>query len=238
MKERIFQFKQFAVRNERSAMKVGTDGVLLGAWCNVENAMRVLDVGSGCGLISLMIAQRTVSAIVTGVEIDNDAYEESAENVANSPWQNRVSMVHNSFADFYKNAPTKYDLIVSNPPFYENALAAPDAQRNKARQAEALPPDELFSLSAQMLTDNGLLSVIYPAESLPRLKDIASNCGLYPIRIALISGRESMPPKRVLAEFGKISRDTSIESFAVYQQSGKHTEEYINLTHNFYLKMP
>ena len=142
-REKVFRFKQFGVRHEKSAMKVGTDGVLLGAWTNAENAKKVLDIGTGTGLIALMIAQRS-KALITGIEIDEDAAEEAYENFVSSPWGDRLRVENSDFAVFSNICNEKYDVIVSNPPYFVDSLECPDEKRGKARHTSSLSFENLI----------------------------------------------------------------------------------------------
>ena len=157
-----FQFKQFTVRHDKCAMKVGTDGVLLGAWAPVQDVKRILDVGAGSGLISLQLAQRNPEAVITSVEIDPAAAAQAQENIQSSPWSNRMEVV---CCDFRKYHPEdKFDLIVSNPPYFVDALRCPDNQRCMARHTSELNYELLFGHSAHLLSEQGVISIIIPAE--------------------------------------------------------------------------
>ncbi|MBQ3910329.1 MAG: methyltransferase, partial [Muribaculaceae bacterium] len=161
-REKIFRFKQFGVLNDKTAMKVGTDGVLLGAWCNVTGARRVLDVGTGCGLIALMVAQRNQGAAVTAIDIDDEAVGEARVNVARSPWSDRVEALCVDFNDFAAQEP--FDLIVSNPPFFTENVMAPDQSRNVARHSVSLTMEQLIGNSKPLLAHGGRLAFIAPTQ--------------------------------------------------------------------------
>ena len=160
-----FQFKQFGINDSECAMKIGTDGVLLGAWANIEQSHSILDVGSGSGLISIMLAQRS-DATITGIEIDSFASNQSIENINASPWRNRISVINTDFIVWASMAHnfSQFDHIVSNPPFFNNGPVAPNESRAIARHCNSLGYEQLIKLSKKLLTDNGKLSIISPFE--------------------------------------------------------------------------
>ena len=158
----IFQFKEFSVKQEHSAMKISTDGVLLGAWAPVDDAASVLDIGAGTGLLSLMIAQRCDAPLIDAVEIDEAAYIECTDNFENSPWGDRLFCYHASFEELVAEIDTLYDFIISNPPFYTADTQAPETARSTARSATALPFETLIEGVAQLLSDRGRFAVIIP----------------------------------------------------------------------------
>jgi tRNA1Val (adenine37-N6)-methyltransferase len=176
-----FRFKQFTIIQERSAMKVGTDGVLLGAWTKVPQAGSILDIGTGTGVIALMLAQRSADALVTGIEYEMEAAREATENAENSPWSNRLNMLHISFQDFYKTCPAKFDLIISNPPFFINSRKPKEGKLSAAKHNHLLPLDDLALGIANLLSDDGIFSLILPAISVPLFKNQLKNmvCFLY-----------------------------------------------------------
>lgn len=162
MSNPYFQFKQFTVRHDKCAMKVGTDGVLLGAWAPVQNAKYILDVGAGSGLISLQLAQRNPWASITSIEIDPAAAAQAKENIQSSPWSDRMEVICSDFRDYH--AENKFDLIVSNPPYFVDALKCPDNQRCMARHTSELNYELLFGHSTHLLSEQGIISVIIPSE--------------------------------------------------------------------------
>lgn len=234
-RETVFRFKQFSVKNEQSGMKVGTDGVLLGAWADVSKAKNALDIGSGTGLLSLMLAQRNSELKITGVEIDPLAYEESLENVRNSPWADRIQIINQDFLSF--ETEEKFDLIISNPPFYEDALDAPDAQRSLARSADALSLEEFFTKAISMLTKNGSLAFIYPISALKKINRLADKNEFYCKRYTYVTGREDLPLKRVLCQVKDGAPVVTVDFLAIEVQRHEYTEKYIDLVRDFYLKM-
>ncbi len=237
MRNSFFQFKQFRVYQDRCAMKVGTDGVLLGAWCNVSSARRVLDVGTGTGLIALMVAQRSSRSLVDAVEIDEDAARQASENVALSEWKDRITVFHEDFTRFCPGEGIFYDLIVSNPPFFENSLLPPAPSRQIARHAGVFDLERLFVGASRLLASNGVLSVIYPASGLLRMKEVAKSCSLLLSRLTYVRGRSGGEVKRVLTEWSHFSNKLEENELCIETSRHIYTEEYISLTRQFYLRM-
>ena len=183
----MFQFKQFTIRQDLCAMKVGTDGVLLGAWAHGGDS--ILDVGTGTGLIALMMAQRFSKAQVTAIDIDEGAFRQAIENVKNADFQDRVVVLHEQV----QNHEGQYDAVVSNPPFFIDSLNAPDAQRNTARHAETLTYAELMEAAWRLLKDNGELSVVVPFDYRQRMEDEATFRGFFPSRVCAVKTVERKP---------------------------------------------
>ena len=235
-REKIFRFKQFDVLNDRTAMKVGTDGVLLGAWCPVDHSRRVLDVGTGCGVIALMIAQRNSEATIQGIDIDRSAVEEATINFANSPWSNRLAVDECDFNDLVEH-PSQYDLIVSNPPFFIESLPPTDAARTIARHTQTLSYKQLIEGAAQLLTDNGILAFISPIET---ESDIIENSAFasLPVRhITRVFPKEGAAPKRILWTLSRQGGQYHEDSLTIIGRDGIYTDEYVELTGAFYIKM-
>ncbi|MEI8112745.1 MAG: methyltransferase [Bacteroidia bacterium] len=233
-----FQFKQFRIIQERSAMKVGMDGVLLGAWTDTSAAERILDIGTGTGLIALMMAQKNSSARIDAVEIDPDAFRESALNVQQSPWNDRIQIKLSAFQDVAKQNEHKYNLIVSNPPFFaENGLKAPSKNRAQARHSDSLPLEVLISGAANMLTEIGRIALILPVESLPEIQQLCLSNKLYISRLCRIKPNPVKPDFRILVELAQ-SECTTIEERLMIEFETHHdyTLEYKELTRDFYLK--
>lgn len=233
-----FRFKQFTVDDSRAAQKVGTDGVLIGAWADVTGVHRVLDVGAGCGLVSLMIAQRTAGTdcSITAVELDDGAWEDCRENFGNSPWSTRLEVVKGDFA----SVEGTYDLIVSNPPFFLGDLAAATASRTLARQGGALNYFTLIDFASQHLTPGGRLAFTSDLRHEQEIMFRAELCRMALRRLCRVSGKEGRAPIRLLWEF-QLSSDPSVrteyESFAHRDVDGNYHRDYIELTKDFYLKL-
>ncbi len=232
-----FKFKQFTITQEKSAMKVGIDGVLLGAWALAESPSAILDVGAGTGLIALMMAQRFPAASVDAVEIDTAACEDARFNFGQSLWNERLRLFQTSFQQFAEEWVTKYDLIVSNPPFFENSVNVKTASRELARNSENMNPDELFAGVGKILSKNGIFAVVFPFQRFDELVQVASKNGLFLKRFVKIKPNPEKPFHRILAEFSKNEGIVSEEELII--ESMKHddyTDDYRALTRNFYLK--
>lgn len=230
-----FAFKQFTVRHDRCAMKVGTDGVLLGAWTDLNRAHRILDIGTGTGLIALMLAQRCAEAQITAIDIDPEAIGQAHENIGASPWKDRVEATLQDICTYTdKNG---FDTIVSNPPYFIDSLKCPDNQRNTARHTDTLDADRLIGKVAELLTPEGAFSIILPAEQTADLLRIAADKGLYPSRHTWVITRPGLAPKRVLMEFRKTPRTCQENELVIELDRHVYSEEYMALTREFYLKM-
>ncbi|HBL76538.1 MAG: hypothetical protein A2W90_00520 [Bacteroidetes bacterium GWF2_42_66] len=232
-----FRFKQFTISQEKSAMKVGIDGVLMGAWASAGNPSKILDIGTGTGLIALMMAQRLPAASIDAVEIDAAACEEAQFNFGQSPWNDRLRLFQISFQQFSEQSDTEYDLIVSNPPFFENSVKVKTASRKLARNSENLSLDELFAGAVKILSGNGVFAVIFPFQRFNEMISMASKNGLFMKRFVNIKPNPEKPFHRVMAEFSKSEGLISEEELII--ESMKHddyTEDYRALTRDFYLK--
>ncbi len=233
-----FQFKQFSIHQDRCAMKVGTDGVLLGAWASLNHQpASILDIGAGTGLIALQLAQRSLAETIDAIELDDDAYEQCVANFEASPWGDRLFCYHAGFDEFVDEMDEPYDLIVSNPPFYSEDVASGDKARDKARQNNSLPFGELVQGSAQLLTEKGIFAVIIPFKEEQRFSALAEKVGLFPIRITRVKGNPETDFKRSLMEFSFKNSEPQIDSLIIENDRHQYTEAYIKLTQAFYLKM-
>ena len=227
-----FKFKQFEIHQDRCAMKVGTDGVLLGAWA--LGGKRILDIGSGTGLISLMMAQRYPEAQVVGIDLDAEACAEARENVAASPFADRVNIVDCRLQDY--ESVEKFDAIVSNPPFFLNSLKNPDSKRSMARHADSLPFRELFRGVKLLLSDDGVFSAIVPVEVLEAFASEGYMHGFYLLRQCGIKTVERKRPKRYLLTFAKhrsMEMDDMVET--IMDSEGNSSEWYAKITEEFYV---
>jgi len=235
----MFQFKQFSVEQDRCAMKIGTDGVLLGAWTPIpENIFSVLDVGAGTGIIALMLAQRTTAEQIDALEIDEEAYEQAVENFENSPWGDRLFCFHAGLDEFVEEPEDEYDLIISNPPFYTEDYKTENEQRDLARFADALPFKDLVEAADLLLSENGIFSVIIPYKEEEKFITLAKDFDLFPIKITRVKGTPTTEIKRSLLAFSRhFSENFSVDELVIETSRHIYTEEYIALTKDFYLKM-
>lgn len=222
-------------------MKVGTDGVLLGAWCSISNEVEsILDIGSGTGVISLMMAQRSEAFTIDAVELDDDAYEQTVENFESSDWGDRLFCYHSNFIDFAHEIAEEeesYDLVVSNPPFYSDDFETDNYSRNKARFTSSLSFEDLIKGVAMILSYNGCFSTIIPKKEEASFIDLAKNHSLYVNRICCVKGNETSNVKRSLLEFSFHESTIDIQELIIETERHEYTEAYVSLTKEFYLKM-
>lgn len=254
MKERLFKFKEFSVKHARSAMKVGVDGVLIGAWVT-SNGEHILDVGTGCGLIALMLAQRNNQALIDGIDIDLNSVEEARENVEMSPWNDRIKIDRTSFDELCRskgicrfrtekgcqNKGTPYDLIVSNPPFYDSGVKDPSTPRERSRHQGDLSPESLIVNSCRLLRPGGRLALIAPVEKGESLLQSAPAAEMTPHRLCYVRDHSMSPEKRIMMEMVYCpDRDASInfkeEHLVMYELTGEPTSLYRTLCKPFYLR--
>jgi tRNA1Val (adenine37-N6)-methyltransferase len=229
----VFKFKEFKIIQEKSAMKVGTDGVLLGSWVSCENLKNILDIGCGTGLITLMLAQRNNKSNIIGIEIDKIASQEAELNITNSDWQERIEIKNTSLQKF--NTKTKFDLIISNPPFFPQNKS--QQRRDIARRSNKLSFEELIKNTTGLLAEKGTFSVIIPKDSEEYFCKIATLNKLYINRVCYIKGNETSEVKRVMLEFSFINSKTITEQLTIEQSRHEYTDKYIQLCKDFYLKM-
>ena len=235
-----FQFKQFSLQQDRCAMKVGTDGVLLGAWAPIDHKpYSVLDIGAGTGLIALMLAQRSQAEQVDAIEIDENAFEQCVDNFENSPWNDRLFCFHASLDDFMDDLEDEaYDLIVSNPPFYSEDFKTENEQRDLARFQDALPFEDLVEAASVLLSETGVLAVIVPYKEEAKLIALAKECDLFPLKITRVKGTPTAEIKRSLVAFSFAeTHELPIDELVIETARHQYTEDYIALTKDFYLKM-
>lgn len=230
-----FQFKQFLIRQDKSAMRVGTDGVLLGAWTDVSEVKNILDIGTGTGLIAIMLAQRS-NALITGVEIEIRAAGEAKKNAKDSPWPERINILHQKFQEFARQTTDKFDLIVSNPPFFSNSVKNNLNEKSMARHNHLLPFNDLLEGALKLLTANGKLSVILPVNEAIELTKQAKNYDLFISRLLEIKSSPLKEPNRHLMEFTKKQVPVNIKTLSIFEGNNvDYTTEYKQLTADFYL---
>ncbi|MFB2897529.1 tRNA1(Val) (adenine(37)-N6)-methyltransferase [Aerosakkonemataceae cyanobacterium BLCC-F50] len=230
-----FRFKKFTVFHDRCAMKVGTDGVLLGAWANIKDAQQILDIGTGTGLIALMLAQRS-SAQIDAVEIDLEACNQAKENINNSPWSNRIKLYHNSIQNYTINCPKRYNLLISNPPFFTNASKAAIKARTIARHSDYLEQIDILQIAEKLLCEDGRLAIIYPTEQAQTFQEKAETFGFYCQRKLYVKSTLESPIKRILLEIGKNTLEYQESTLVIETARHIYSAEFGNLMKNFYLK--
>ena len=219
-------------------MKIGTDGVLLGAWVSLKNKpFSILDIGAGTGIIALQLAQRSNAEMIDALEIDDDAYEQCVDNFENSPWGDRLFCYHASLAELVEEIDDRYDLIISNPPFYSEDFKTTNESRDVARFNDALPFDELIESASLLLSDEGVFAVIIPRKEEEGFIKMASEVNLFPNRICRVRGNESAEEKRSMLEFSFEKMSPIIENLTIENSRHNYTEDYKNLVAEFYLKM-
>ena len=237
MSQPYFQFKQFTVWHDKCAMKVGTDGVLLGAWTPVKSSVRILDIGTGTGLVALMLAQRSTASI-TALEIDEVAAAQATENINRSPWKNRIEVIQQDFKHYSsKNGISKFDTIVSNPPYFNASSKCSDEQRNKARHNDSLTYEELLAGVSGLLSQEGAFTIVIPMDVGEQIKTLAHKYGLYPSRQLFIITKPGGTPKRTLISFRFTKQTCETEELLTETSRHQYSEKYIELTQDFYLKM-
>lgn len=233
----MFQFKKFTINQDRCAMKVGTDGVLLGAWCPIDNnPFSILDIGTGTGILSLILAQRSNAVQIDAIEIDENAFEQCVENFESSPWGDKLFCFHASLDEFVEE-PEEYDLIISNPPFYTEDYKTENEQRDLARFSDALPFKDLVEAANLLLSENGIFAVIIPFKEEEKFIALAKDFELHPFKITRVKGTPTTEIKRSLLALSKTQKQTLIDELIIETARHQYTEEYIDLTKDFYLKM-
>ena len=236
-----FQFKQFTIQQEKCAMKIGTDAVLLGAWAKVDNQLNnILDVGAGTGVIALMLAQRTGANEIDAVELNPQAHEQCVENFESSPWGDRLFCYHVEFTEFVAEMYEEdiaYDVIVSNPPFYSEAISSGNEQRDKARMNASLPFEDLIEGSSLLLTKNGIFNIIIPSKEENNIISMAKKFKLFPFEILRVKGTLESEIKRSLIAFSFQQKSPTASELIIETSRHQYTDDYINLTKDFYLKM-
>ena len=246
MASACFRFKQFTVWHDRCAMKVGTDGVLLGAWCPVDSrasssksfkGFKVLDAGTGSGLIALMLAQRIQGAQITAIDIDAGAVEQAKYNFGISPWSDRLECHQQALQELEGEG--LYDLIISNPPYFQDSLKNPDSQRAMARHTDTLSYEELLKHSARLLTKEGIIALVLPIEAEQQIITLAQSLGLYPTHITHVYPKPGKAAKRLLIAFSPSPLAYSLSpiaySLTLESETAPRSEAYIELTKEFYL---
>lgn len=230
MKDKPFHFKQFSVHHHLSSMKVGTDALLLGAWCDTADKKNILEVGCGCGVISLMLAQRNSQANIMSIDIDAPSVDEAQSNFILSPWANRLNAQKIDFNEL--NYHSHFDLIVSNPPFFHNALHSPVESRNNARHLLTFNRSLFFKKCNSISTYNGTIALIVPFDDKINWNDAAAANNWYPIKILMVKDTELKPNKRILIVYSKAELPIELDSI-VLKKNNRFSPDYIRLLGNF-----
>lgn len=230
-----FQFKQFSIQDENSAMKVGTDAVLLGAWNNPRNYNSILDIGTGSGIIALMMAQKSFAKI-DAIDIDFNSVQDAIINFKNSPWSENLVAIHSSLSDYIKQSENKYDLILSNPPFFNNSLKSSSDRKNLSKHTSTLSHKDLLLGVRNLISINGKFAVIIPYDQMKSFFNIALIEGLYCYKKLIIYPTPNKPANRIIMEFS-LKKENQImeEELIIRDASGKFSEQYKTLTKDFYI---
>lgn len=234
MGKAFFRFKQFSIHQELCAMKVGTDGVLLGAWTNVSNGSSILDIGTGTGLVAIMLAQRT-SASIDAIDIDNGACLQAEENVKQSPWKNNISVIHSPLQLFAMEAQKIYDIIVTNPPYFTNALKTPNEQRNLARHNDSLSITDILQGVNKLLNPAGRFVIILPYIEAQLFIVESAMYHLYCNKKLVIKTLPTKKPTRIIMEFSKRRTKLVEDELSIYHSENIYTEDYKELTKDYYI---
>ena len=236
--DKHFQFKQFIIQQNKTAMKVGTDGVLLGAWAVISaKAERILDIGTGTGLIALMMAQRSAAKVIDAVELNKAACQQAKENFKASNWSERLICYHSSFQEFSNEMEGSYDLIISNPPFYISTQKIVMGDRGMARHSNHLPFSELLLGVAKLLNKKGSCAFIIPFSEQDNFIVLAEKQSLFPSRITHMKGNNESPIKRSLLQFSFVKNEILKKELVIENSRHIYTKDYIELVKDFYLKM-
>lgn len=234
----MFQFKQFNIDQSNAPFKVGTDGILLGAWCNIEHVENSLDIGTGTGIIGLMLAQRT-KKMVTAIEINEIAYLQAKLNIEHSKWNNKVELINSSLQQFCKNAieNKKFDLIVSNPPYFVNSLKSINKDKSTARHTDTLSHKDILIRTKNIITEKGRLCVVLPEEEGKKYIASAKENGWFLTKLTKVYPNPNKPVKRLLIETSLTFSPYSEDNITIETGIKRHdyTEEYKSLTREFYI---
>lgn len=230
----FFKFKQFEIQQNNSAMKVNTDGVLLGAWVQAEYPEKILDIGTGTGVIAIMMAQKFTNAEILGIEIDKNTTIDAKYNAENCKWSNRINILNDDFINFSNNLDQKFDLIISNPPFFENQFKAEKKQRELARHTSALPFEKLTKNVSAILSEKGLFAVVLPFFISSKFEHFCNQENLFCKRKTIVFPKKNKQPNRVLLEFSKEILKTQEDKFFIRDEN-EYSKMYLDLTKDFYL---
>ncbi len=233
MPNNYFHFKQFTINQEKCAMKVTTDGVILGAWVKCDDVSCILDIGTGTGLLALMLAQRC-QVQIDAIDIDTSSCLQAIENVKNSKWFNRIKVINTSIQE-YSAREIGYDLIICNPPYFSNSLKSPDEKRNRARHNDTLSNCELLECVKKLISEEGKFALILPYKEGKEFADISMNYGLYCNRAVNIKPYKSKDINRVVMELSRTKQTYESHELIIRNDDGSYTQDYKNLTRDYYL---
>jgi len=234
-----FNFKQFKIEHDQCAFKVGTDGVLLGAWVNVEGASLALDIGTGSGLIAMMLAQRNLDLNIEAVEFDEASFVQAQKNMQNCLWHKQLKIFHQRIQDFGKEKQEQFDLIVSNPPYFNNGTVAPKITKQNARHTATLSHEELLKAVVFLMHPKGKFSVVLPYEEGTIFQKLAKTYQLFCTNKVTVQSMPNKPIERLLMQFEKVESPTKTTNLIIQNTKQRHdyTEEYVALTKDFYMIM-
>jgi tRNA1Val (adenine37-N6)-methyltransferase len=231
----VFYFKQFRVKDDRSTMRVGTDAVLLGAAVDMAGAGKILEIGTGCGIIALMMAQRS-DAMIDAIEIDADSVQQARENIMNSPWKERIHIFHSSFQEFTRTCSKKYELIISNPPYFSKSSKSGDAKRDIGRHTDCLNFNTLINHSKELMTETGSLWVILPVNESKDFIDTATKHDLFVNYMLLFIPKEGKASNRVVMKLSKDNTDRIIQDKLTHRNTnGSFSDDYMDFMREFYI---
>jgi tRNA1Val (adenine37-N6)-methyltransferase len=238
MANSYFSFKQFTVRQEKAAFRVTTDSVLLGAWADLSGAERIIDIGTGTGVLALMAAQRS-EAHITALEPDIPSFEEARTNVGSSPWASKISLINCSVQDFVPESGVLFDTVIINPPFFRKSLPNPDLRKANARHDLSLKPQELLLAADRLLAREGKLQLVLPLTEGMLFMKTAENHGFSCRRILRVRPNPAAAVRRVLLTLGRGKSGNAEDSILFIENGARHdySDQYIALTKEFYLKM-
>ncbi len=232
----VFEFKRFSIKQDKCAMKVGTDAVLLGSWVNPDHFTSILDIGTGTGVIALMLAQKS-NANITALEIDANSFVQAGENVANSSFKDQIKVIRNSFQDFWKQESAKFDLVVTNPPYFIDSLKSNDTNRSTARHADVLPFSELVDGVKELLSANGVFCLILPKKEAEIFRKMAEQKGFFLTRLMRVrNSPDKEDDKRHLMQFELAPKDIGERVFYIRTTDPQaYSDEYKQLTKDYYM---
>ena len=231
-----FYFKQFHIKQDKTAMKVGTDGVLLGAWASHTNPQSILDLGTGTGLIALMLAQRYSQAHISAIELDEAAFLQAQYNVQQSPWADRIQLIHGNIMEILPKCGQKFDLIVANPPYFTTGCDCRSQARHVARYTDTLSHFDWLRLAQACLSNMGKIVFVLPFSAGEQLKTLAKSTALFCVEQLDVITKTGKTPQRMLLSFAFNAQETRRKTLTIYDENSQYHQDFITLTQAFYLK--